>query len=85
MTLGDPVNINLNKTKKGRSWYIGTRYNPQFAKPYYVAYGQLSKAEAKRKEGAVYGSMSLTGYATLQEYESRISELLQNGFRVHQR
>lgn len=50
MTLGDPVDINLNRTgNKSKYYYIGERYNPQFAKPYYVAYGQLSKKKQKKK------------------------------------
>lgn len=83
MTLGDPVDINLNRTgNKSKSYYIGERHNPQFDKPYYVAYGQLSKKEAKEKEKSIYGSMWLTGYSTQQEYESKINELKQNGFSV---
>lgn len=84
MVLGDPVNINFNKksTKKTKLWYIGRRDNPQFKQPYYVAYGQLSKTEANKKEDTLYGSMWLTGFATQQEYESKIAELQLNGFRV---
>jgi hypothetical protein len=84
MTLGDPVNINLDR-KTGRKWYIGQRDNPQFDKPYFVAYGQLSKTEVKAKEKSLYGSMYLTGFATQQEYESKINDLRNRGFRVTER
>jgi hypothetical protein len=83
MTLGDVVDLNIGERKKRtKLWYIGARYNPQFDKPYYVAYGQLSKADAKKKEGSIYGSMHLTGYSTQQEYENKIQELNLDGFRV---
>lgn len=85
MTLGDPVNINLDR-KTGRQWYIGERNNPQLQKPYFIAYGQLSKAEAMKKEYPQYGGMRLTvGFTTLQEYENKINDLRERGFRVTER
>jgi len=64
-------------------FYIGRRDNPQFSKPYYVAYGQLSKSDVKNKENSLYGSMSLQGYATEQEYNTEIERLKTDGFRVN--
>ena len=63
-------------------FYLGERHNPQFKKPYYVKYGQLSKTEAKRKEKCVYGSMYITSYNTQQEYEDKIQELKKDGFNI---
>jgi len=86
MTFGDLISIDSNKKiKKNQNWYIGKRINPQFDKPYYVAFGQLSKTEAKRKEKSVYGSMYLSEYNNLEEYENKIIELKLTGFRVNQR
>lgn len=64
-----------------KNYYIGLRTNPQL-KSYYVAYGQLTKKDAKAKENCVYGSMSLTSYESENEYQAKIDELKENGFRV---
>ena len=69
--------------KRVKLFYIGCRYNPQFSKPYYKAYGQLSKADAKRKEDCAYGSMSLTGYDSKEAYEAQITNLKNEGYSVH--
>lgn len=66
-----------------KRYYIGKRVNPQFKKPYYKAYGQLSKADVKKKENAIYGSMVLAGYDTFQEYNAQILQLQADGFSVH--
>ena len=65
-----------------KKFYIGSRHNPQFDKPYYIAYGQLLKKEAKKKENAAYGSIYLTSYDSKEEYEAKIKELKENGYRV---
>ena len=51
-------------------FYIGERINPQFAKSYYIAYGQLTKKEALKKEDCIYGEIYLTGYNTKAEYNA---------------
>lgn len=68
--------------KNSKKFYIGARHNPQFQKPYYKAYGQLSKTDAKAKEKCSYGSMYLTAYETEQEYLNAQEELKANGFRI---
>lgn len=86
MTLGDPVYINIGTTVQRKSrtknWYIGERHNPQFDKPYYRAYGQLSKVDAKNKGKSIYGSMYILEFSSQEEYENKINELRQRGFRV---
>ena len=64
-------------------YYIGERSNPQLDKPYYKAFGKLTKKEAKAKEQTVYGSMYLTGYKTEDEYTSAIDQLKQTGARLY--
>jgi hypothetical protein len=64
-------------------YYIGRRDNPQLKQPYYRRYGQLSKTDAKKKENPAYGSMSLTGYDTEEEYEKEIARLVLEGFTVN--
>lgn len=68
------------KTKK--LFYIGKRSNPQLTKPYYRAYGQLTKKEASKKETCLYGSMQLTSYNTKEEYIEAIQKLNNDGFKV---
>lgn len=70
---------------KAKLFYIGTRYNPQFNKPYYVAFGRLSKTEASRKEQCTYGSMFVNSYGTQEEYDAEIERLLAAGYSVHRR
>lgn len=65
-----------------KKYYIGQRNNPQLPKPYFVAYGQLSKAEVQRKENAIYGSMILTPYDTQVLYDNQIAALMAQGFSV---
>ena len=63
-------------------FYIGERSNQQLSKPYYNAYGQLTKKEALKKENCVYGSMFLTSYNTKEEYIAAKEKLYNDGFRV---
>lgn len=67
---------------KNKPFYLGKRSNPQLAKPYYRMYGQLSKAEVKRNENCLYGSMYLIPFQTKEEYESKITELKTLGYNV---
>jgi hypothetical protein len=69
------------KTKK--LYYIGRRDNPQFKKSYFIRYGQLSKAEAARKEKCVYGSMWLTGFDSHEEFLNEIDKLRNEGYNIH--
>ena len=72
--------------KRQKQWYIGERQNPQFSKPYYVAYGQLSKKAAAEKEnGSLYGSMDLTPYETEEAYNKALESLKSEGFTVNVR
>ena len=64
-------------------FYIGRRYNPQLSKPYFRAYGQLSKKMVSEKENCAYGSMSLEGFETESAYIARIEELKAQGYRVN--
>lgn len=65
-----------------KSYYIKKRFNPQSDDPYYVACGQLSKAEAKRKGKAIYGHNEMLEYVTAEEYNRAIERLKANGFTV---
>lgn len=67
----------------GKLWYVGFRSNPQLRDGgYYVAYGQLSKIDAKRKTATVYGGMYLTPYNSEMEYLQAIQDLEDKGKRV---
>lgn len=64
-------------------FYIKERTNEQLSKPYYVAYGQLSKAEAKKKgSDTLYGHNQLMSFNTETAYLEKIAELGAEGFRV---
>ena len=67
--------------KGKKKFYIGQRHNPQFKEPYYKEYGQLSKAEAKKKENCLYGSMYLTSFETKEEYENVVAKMKSEGKR----
>lgn len=66
-----------------KKFWIGERINPQLKKPYYNAYGQLTKKDAKKKENTAYGSMYLTPYDLEAEYKAKIEELKHSGFKVN--
>ena len=68
--------------KTQKLFYIGERSNPQLAKSYFMAYGQLTKKEALKKEDCVYGAMYLTSYNTKEEYVAAKEKLYNDGFRV---
>jgi hypothetical protein len=67
-----------------KSYYIGWRGNPQLKNGgYFNAFGQLSKAEAKRKEKCAYGSMSLTPYDNEEAYNEALASHRNKGYSVH--
>lgn len=68
--------------KNQKKFYIGTRHNPQLAKPYFKKYGQLTKKDAAKKEDCLYGSMSLTAYETEEEYLKAVEKIEAEGFRI---
>lgn len=68
-----------------KKFYIGERQNPQLAKSYYIAYGQLTKKEAKEKERPLYGSVCITAFDDKPSYDARIAELEAEGYTVNRR
>lgn len=76
------TNTTTRKPKTTKKFYIGERGNPQFAKSYFVGYGQLSKTDVKKKEECAYGSMTLTAYETEAEYNAALVKIEAEGFRV---
>ena len=68
--------------KTQKLFYIGERSNPQLAKSYFMAYGQLTKKEALKKENCAYGEIYLTSYNTKEEYVAAKEKLYNDGFRV---
>ena len=72
----------LTTMKTQKLFYIGERINPQFAKSYFIAYGQLTKKEALKKENCSYGGIYLTSYNTKDEYVAAKEKLYNDGFRV---
>lgn len=65
------------------SYWIKERHNPQFKKPYYHAYGQLTKKEARAKENTLYGHNVMLEYKTEQEYIDAIKALREKDFIVY--
>jgi hypothetical protein len=68
---------------KKKLYYIGERYNPQFKTPYYVAFGKLTKTEAKRNEQCLYGEMYLNSYEDEQSYNDKLTELKNKKLTVY--
>ncbi len=66
--------------KTQQKFYIGRRDNPQFKNPYYVAYGQISKTKAAKKEKCLYGSMTLEAFESEDDYTNKIKQLKSQGF-----
>lgn len=65
-----------------KKFYLKERHNPQFDNPYYVAEGQLTKADAKKKERSIYGDNYMLSYNTEKEYTDAINKLKADGFSV---
>ena len=75
------VKESLNEAAKMK-WYIGKRVNPQLSNPYFRAYGQLTKAQAKQKEDTLYGEMYVTAYDTEAEYLEVLDKLSRDGYNI---
>ncbi len=67
-----------------KSYWIKERHNPQFDKPYYHAYGQLSKREAAKKEDSKYGFNVMLEYATEEEYKAALAKFKADGLTVYE-
>ena len=72
----------LTTMKTQKLFYIGEKSNPQLTKSYFMAYGQLTKKEALKRENCAYGEMYLTSYNTKEEYVAAKEKLYNDGFRV---
>jgi len=77
-----PINQHKKVKQMANKFYLKERHNPQFDKPYYVAEGQLTKAEAKKKEKSAYGDNYILAYDTEKEYKDAIDKLINDGFSV---
>lgn len=66
-------------------FYIGRRFNPQLSKPYYIAYGQMSKKDAKKANETSYGSIYIDSYNTKEEYDLVITDITSKGFNISYR
>jgi len=64
--------------RRQRQWWIKERDNPQLG-TYWVACGQLSKTEARRKEGSLYGMNIMHAFDTEEAYNARLDQLRQSG------
>ena len=60
-------------------YYIKQRNNPQLPKPYYVAYGKLTKKEAKEIEKSIYGTNTMLAYSSKEEYKEKYQRKGHNG------
>lgn len=65
------------------AYYLKERHNPQFDKPFYVKYGPISAAHAKRLEQSIYGTNHMLHFKDKIAYETKIEELKAAGFHVH--
>lgn len=77
------INAKKQKAMKGLKYYIAERHNPQFDKPYYRAKGQMTKADARKAEDCLYGSVYMIEFPNEEAYRAQIKELLSTGFRVN--
>lgn len=67
---------------KKLSYWIKERFNPQLGNPYYTAYGQLTKKQAKEKTKTLFGSNAMFEYKTIEEYEKAIKQFVKDGFSL---
>jgi hypothetical protein len=72
-----------NNMKRTPSYWIKSRYNPQFEKPYYVACGQLSQTRAKAKAKSLYGFNTMLEYKSENDYNKAIQKLKDEGYIVY--
>ena len=63
-------------------WWIRERVNPQFKKPYYIAYGKIPIKEALQLEKSIYGDNYMLRFESEIDYKVKLSKLRQNGFDV---
>jgi hypothetical protein len=66
-----------------KKYYLKERHNPQFDAPYYIAEGQLTKTDAKKRCNTTYGTNYMLSYETEKEYTDAIKKLKSEGFTVH--
>ena len=62
-------------------WWIKERHNPQLG-VYYVAYGQMTKAAAKRYDDSLYGDNYMLSFPTEEAYNAKLAELREKGEKV---
>ena len=65
----------------GRFFWLKERVNPQLG-TYYVKCGKITAREAKTMENSLYGDNYMHKFKTIDEYESKISELKDKGFFI---
>lgn len=63
-------------------YYIGKRHNPQLSRVYYRALGELNYTQKKSASAPLYGTQTLMGYATIDEYLAACNALEKNGERI---
>jgi len=63
-------------------YWIKERNNPQFDKPYFVAYGQMKAREARKLENAIYGSNIMRKFRTKKAYDQTLEKLKEDGYSV---
>lgn len=59
----------------GKYYWIKERHNPQFDKPYFVAYGNITTRRAAQMENANYGTNYMLRFDTKEAYEAKLKEL----------
>ncbi len=62
-------------------FWIKERDNPQLGK-YFVACGEMSVSEAKKRNGSLYGSNTMHEFESHDLYRKRLQELHDAGERV---
>lgn len=67
--------------KKLKKFWIKQRENPQLG-TYYVACGQLSNSEAKRRGRPLYGFNLMHPYDTEEDYFAALKKLRDEGHEV---
>jgi len=64
-----------------KHFWIKERHNPQLG-VYYVAYGQLTKVEARKQEKPLYGDNVMHEFETQAAYDERLEELRKEGHKI---
>lgn len=60
---------------KAKYFYIKERFNPQFDKPYYIALGNITRAQAQNHFTSLYGYNDILKFSTYEEYAEKCAEL----------